>query len=436
MRVQEHLDKITWSLADKFLYVVYGFVTLFQMNSIDTAEYGLFSLLMAIHTMFFVITDAFALQSIVQFGQTEENRKKVNTIALILHVGIVMTCALSVYLLKSYYASIFKEPRLIEIANILPLFCFLTIPRTYCLKFIYQKSKMNWLFFVNFALFGTLSILTVYLIKTKSFLTFNDMLSMYLFAHALSSLVAVILTFKYLQFSFKGKIKFIDILKFGIPLLLTNTLNSLPKQMDSYVIQFFFNSSITGIYQAAKTLFRVFDETVNAAVGLVYPAAIRQFNNKNMPALNDLMTKAVSFIFVGFMFIIIILQSGFSSLLIKTFLKERYFLAIPQFNLMMWGALGLALSLLTSIILAYNKPVTILKYVIISIIFSGITFYITGTLGNPTLIPLGGIVYYASLGLLSYNYSRINFDFKPHQLFRAIKDSRNYIKVFKQKSMK
>ena len=323
MRVQEHIDKITWSLADKFLYIIYGFVTLFQMNAIDTAEYGLFGLLMAVHTMFFVITDAFALQSIVQFGQVEENRKKVNTISLMLHVGIVMACAFSVYFLNSYYVEIFKEPRLKEISDILPLFCLLTIPRTYCLKFIYQKSKMSWLFFVNFALFGTLSILTVYLIKTKSFLTFQDMLEMYLFAHALSSVVALLLTRKYLQFSFKGTIKFKDILNFGFPLLLTNTLNSLPKQMDSYVIQFFFNSSITGIYQAAKTLFRVFDETVNAAVGLVYPAAIRQFNNKNMSALNDLMTKAVSFIFIGFVCIIITLQSGLRLFFNKDLSKRK-----------------------------------------------------------------------------------------------------------------
>ena len=95
---------------------------------------------------------------------------------------------------------------------------------------------------------------------------------------------------------------------------------------------------------------------------------------------------------------------------------------------MMWGALGLAFCLLTSFILAYNKPKIILFYVTISIIFSGITFYITGKIGNPTLIPLGGIVYYASLGLLSYNYARIHFNFRPRQIFRSIADTRNFLK--------
>jgi len=45
-----------------------------------------------------------------------------------------------------------------------------------------------------------------------------------------------------------------------------------------------FSTSVVGIYYSAKTLFRFFEETANAAVSLVYPAAVRALESKNFRA--------------------------------------------------------------------------------------------------------------------------------------------------------
>ena len=121
MRVQEHLDKISWSIADKMLYFGYGFVMLFQMQALAPSELGLFALTISLHTWIFVITDAFALQSIIQFGMVKENEKKVNTIALILHIAVIAIVVLFVLILAPSISALFNEPRFIEIAAILPI---------------------------------------------------------------------------------------------------------------------------------------------------------------------------------------------------------------------------------------------------------------------------------------------------------------------------
>jgi O-antigen/teichoic acid export membrane protein len=100
---------------------------------------------------------------------------------------------------------------------------------------------------------------------------------------------------------------------------MTNALHSLPKQLDSYLVSYFFGTSATGIYYSAKTLFRVFEETLAAVQGLIYPAAVRYVERNDKVGLKIVMTKAVSFLFFAFLFIVIILQLGLSEFMITKF---------------------------------------------------------------------------------------------------------------------
>ena len=241
-----------------------------------------------------------------------------------------------------------------------------------------------------------------------------------------SSLVSVIITRKKLEFGWNKKLDIKRMLAFDFPLLLNGALNALPKQLNIYIVQYFFSTSVVGIYFSAKNLFRFFEESAGAALGLVYPAAVRQLENKNYKSLNDLMTKSVSFLFVGFLFIIIILELGLSKFLITAFLPLKYHIAIGQFNLLIIASLGLPFVVLSSIINAAEKPMKVFQYVFVSLIFSLITFYLIGISGNPNLIPLGYMVYLTILGFLCFYYVNRNFQFKIVQVFRAFKDSKNY----------
>jgi O-antigen/teichoic acid export membrane protein len=427
MKVQEHLDKISWSIADKFLYILYGLVLLFQMKALDPRDLGLYALLINLHTWIFIVSDAY-LTNLIQFGMNPENRRLVNTYSFIIEFILSFGVAVIFYVCQGPITTLFNEPRIKDVANYLPWLCLIFIPRTFCLKLIYRDHEMKKLFFVDLAFFGTMGIITAYLLLKKPHLTFNYMVFIYFSGSILSTLTSIVLTFRKLEFGVKGNIKLKRLISFGFPLMLNSSLNSLPRQLDLYIVQFFFSTSVVGIYYSAKTLFRFFEETANAAIGLIYPAAVRQLEKKNYKGLNDLMTKASSFIFIAFLIIIAILELGLSRILIEWFLPFKYHLAVEHFNVLLLAAFGLPFVILSTIINAAEKPYTVLLYVVISVILSLGTYYIVGLSGNQYLIPLGIIVYLISFGTMCFIYVNRHFDFKFRQIFRAVGDSYQYIK--------
>jgi O-antigen/teichoic acid export membrane protein len=427
MKVQEHLGKITWSIADKFLYILYGLVMIIQIKYIDPKEFGLYALLINMHTWIFIVADAY-LTNLIQFGMNKDNVKLVNTYSVFVHIIIALGASLIFFTIQTPLSGVFNEPRIKEIANYLPLLCLVFIPRTFCIKLLLRDHKMQKLFWVDLAFFGTMAILTLYYIYTYHNLNFNLMLVIYFAGSIISMLISILLTLKSLEFGFSGGIKLKKLLSFGFPLMLTSAFNALPKQLDIYIVQFFFSTSVVGIYYSAKTLFRFFEESANAAISLVYPAAVRALESKNYKGLNDMMTKATSFIFISFLIIIIPLELGLSRLLIEWFLPVKYHLAVDHFNVLMLAALGLPFVILSTIINAAQKPYTVLLYVIISVVLSFTTYYFVGLSGNQYLIPVGVIVYLLSLGILCFIYVNKHYDFRLKQLFRAVGDSYYYLR--------
>ncbi|TAL70925.1 MAG: hypothetical protein EPN82_01080 [Bacteroidetes bacterium] len=427
MKVQEHIGKISWSIADKFLYILYGLVLIFQMKYLDPKDLGLYGLLINLHTWIFIVADAY-LTNLIQFGMNKDNVKLVNTYSLFVHIIIALGASLIFFTIQTPLSSVFNEPRIHEIANYLPLLCLVFIPRTFCIKLLLRDHKMQKLFWVDLSFFGTMAIMTVYYLFSLHKLNFNLMLVIYFAGSIISMLLSILLTMNVLEFGFSGGIRLKKLLSFGFPLMLTSAFNALPKQLDIYMVQFFFSTSVVGIYYSAKTLFRFFEETANAAIALVYPAAVRALESKNYKGLNDLMTKASSFIFVAFLFIIIIMELGLSRLLIEWFLPVKYHLAVDHFNVLMYAALGLPFVILSTIINAAQKPYTVFFYVVISVILSFTTYYFVGLSGNQYLIPVGVIVYLISLGILCFIYVNRHYDFKFNQIFRAVGDSYYYFR--------
>ena len=60
MKLTAHLGKITWSLADKGLYVLYGFIQLLQIKALPAEVYGVFALLVGLNTWIMIVSDGSA----------------------------------------------------------------------------------------------------------------------------------------------------------------------------------------------------------------------------------------------------------------------------------------------------------------------------------------------------------------------------------------
>ncbi len=428
MKIQENIDKILWTFADKLTYVVYGLVTLLQIRVMDPADFGLFSMIIGLHTWIFGVSDSFALNHIVQFGTFESDRPKVNLFSLSLHLTITIVSAILVFLLKDLLAVIFSEPRFVVIGYVLPVLTLLTIPRTYCIKIIFRERAYKRLFFVNLAFFGTMSLITAYLLVNKGKISFDNIVWLYYIGTFVSMLISILLTFKHLKFGTIGNVSFKKMLNFSLPITLYSALHGLPKNLDTYIIKLFFPLSTIGVYNSSKTLYRLFEEANNATIGLLYPVAVRQIEFKNHQNVNDLMTKAVSFILMPVVFMVAILELGLSEFLITTFLPYKYHLAVGHFNILLIAAIFLPFTVIPNIITAYGKPQIVLKYVAIAVSFSIATFFIVGYLHSEILIPLGIIVYTAILGILCFKYVNKNMGFKFASIFRIFSDTFNFIK--------
>jgi len=433
MQIQEHLDKISWSFADKSLFFVYGLVSLFQMRALPTSEWGLFGLMITLHTWIYIVIDSFALQGLIQFGMSEENKKRVNAYALITQLLMAFIASIGIFLFRFELAIIFSEEGFIKIGYSLPVLILLAIPRTFLIKIVYRCLDYKRLFFIDAAFFGIMTFLTVFYIIFNGSLSFDNMILIYFSGAGFSSLFATILLRKELKFSFKGDIKYSKIVKFTLPWTIYSAVNYLPRTIDLYIVQYFFKTEATGVYYSAKNLFRIFDEVLNASFGLVYPSAVKQIEAKNLSALNDLMTKAVSFLLLAFVFIVVVLELGFSELIITSFLPVSYHGAVGQFNLLLLAAVGMPLLMLFSIITALGKPQIALYSAIISLCFSTATLYLVALNNRMELIPLGLIMYIFVNSLIALIYMRKNYSFSIKSILRAIPDTVYFIKSYVKK---
>jgi len=428
LRVQDHIGLISWSLADKALFILYGFVLIVIMNYTMPAEFGLYSLLIGLHTWIFTISDSFSLQSLIQFGMNEGNRRKVNLIALGSHLLLTLGISLVVFVLRYPLADLFNEPRILDVAAFLPVLSIAFIPRTYSQKIIYRIQNMFYLFLTNFVFFGVMSVMIFLKISTVKFLSFNDLAYIYLFGSIASSLMALVLIRKELRFSRTGEIGWRKVYNFSWKMTVINLLHSFPRNIDIFIIKIFFPIETIGLYAAAKNLFRLFEEILNAMNGLVYPSAVKNEAANNKQALFDLMTKSVSFIFVGFAGLVIVLETGVSEWLINLVLNERYMQSVGYFNLLIIAAPFLALWYIFSIMMAKNKLIDIIKISTVSFLCSLTMMLIIGVLQLDKMVPLGYGTYIIVSGILAFYYGNNYLQFKFNYIFRAFNDIFFYLK--------
>ena len=322
MRLVNHIDKIFWTAADKFLYVIYGFIFLIQISMLSPDDFALFSLLLAINTWIFIISDSFSLQLIIQFGFNDDYEKNANFYALIFHISITLGLSLILFLLSNQISYLLNESRLKEILNYLPLLSILMIPRTYFGKFLLKNHNMQKIFWMDFFFFFTMSVLIIYYKLYINKLDLQLSIKIYFLGTLLSSIFATLSSIRYWKINLKGKLPLKKVLKFNVPFTISNALANLPKQLDILIFKLFFDLHTIGIYQAAKSLYRLFEEGVNGANGLIYPALVKHFEKKNYNEIYSIISKGISFLLIAYVFVSNILLSGFSTFIISNIIER------------------------------------------------------------------------------------------------------------------
>ncbi|MFA7625681.1 MAG: oligosaccharide flippase family protein [Candidatus Kapaibacterium sp.] len=428
MQLQHHIAKISWTLADKVLYVVYGFVFLIKISLLSTDNLALFGFLTAFNTWIFVIGDSFALQSIIQYGFEHENRKKVNTFALIIHSVIVLSLTFLISYSGSALAGIMDEPRIDEITYYLPILTVLMLPRTFCLKLMLREHNMSGIFMSNFVFFGVMVAYILYYKFTGQMLNLDSAAEIYLYGTGASSIVSIVIAWRMLEFSFTGNIKLKDIVSFSLPFTITNAINTIPKYLDILILKLFFPLDQIGIYSAAKSLFKFFEEGMNGVNGLVYPAAVRAVTSGDKVGLHSIVSKAVSFTLILFAVGAVILTLGLSDILIAYLMKAKFIDAATHFKLLLIATLFLPFNILYFVITASGKHYDLMRIVAISFAVSVLSFIIIGVINKPVLMPLGYVAFYGAFAFQAIRFVNINqiVVLSSRDIFRAFDDTIKY----------
>ncbi|GMV53660.1 MAG: hypothetical protein D8M52_09860 [Chlorobi bacterium] len=424
MRVTEHLGKISWSLADKGLYVGYGLVQLLQVKALPAEEYGVFSLLVALNTWIMIVSDGSALAGIIQFGTDKNERARLNTLAFVIHTLIVGVGAALVYLFRTPLSAVFSEPRFEAVATMLPLYCLLTLPRMFCLKIIYRDIRMRDLFLIDLIWFGVRTILTTHALATNQLNDFYDIVRIDFYGMAASSAASVMFTVKDLRFGWEGAVSLRQYLKYGIPLALATALNSTPRQLDVLVIAAFFGVGVVGVYNPAKNLFRFFEQAFDAVAALLYPASVRMFSQHRHDDLKIMITKVISMTLLPTIAFVVILELGASNVIVWL-LGEQYAASVTHFNVLIFAAIGMPFVLMSSVIAAMGHSAVVVRYSAYGLVIGMAVLFAASFARIEWAIGLGLVVNTIVVGLLCTAYVRRSINFPLRSVLRVITDARS-----------
>ncbi len=427
-KISEHLDKISWTAADKVIFLLYGFVNLVQIKFLGPSESGKFTMLLMVNTFILAIGDSFGLQTIIQYTAYKEERPKVLTLSLLNFVSFVFLSSLIVWLFKYQVATLMKAQYFVNIADYLVLLSMSLIFRAFAQKIMFREYNFKGLFFSDLIFFGFLTVITLYLIIFQRYLNWVLLTQSYIFSAFSSSIFSLFVVRKYLKFSFNGTIKNLELVKFSGPLAISSLLYNIPRTMEVYIIKYFFSIEIVGIYSSAKTLYRVFDEIGNAVYGLIYPVAAKLIKLNDKLNLKKLMEKSTSFLFVFILALVIPLELGLTDLIVKIFLGGKFLKAIPFFRLMLVGSLAYPLIAQSLVLIAANDLFYSIKSLIVANLILVCSLITIGYTNQTYLIPLGVVFFNLSSGLFYYLRIKNRFNFEFKSIFSSIPDSYNFAK--------
>ncbi len=428
MRVQDHLAKLSWTAADKLLYIGYGFVNLLQINAIQPAEYACYALLNGLYLVIAMTADSSVLQGIILFGADKAQRGAIHRLALLWQCVIMMGASSLLYALREPCALMLNEPRFTDIAGYLPLLCAIAVPRMFGLKFLFRDVQSATIFWIDAIWFGSMTFMTVGMITLNQLRSFHDVALIAVVGMTLSSLVTVWSVRREFIFHIEKPLERGAMLRFSLYQGATSLSANLIRQLDIVLVQYFFGAATVGVYQAAKTLFRAFEEGFASLIGLLYPGAVRLVSAGRTEDLQAFISKMLSFTLLAMLCALAVIYAGGAEFLITMFLASKYHEAIGFFSLLTLAALLMPFSMLFAVLIAFGESRRLLLYTACSG-FAGLVALVgIGIQKYSALVPLGFCVYHAVLGALCFAFVRHRVGFPIVLLWRALPDGWNFLK--------
>jgi O-antigen/teichoic acid export membrane protein len=433
MRIQEHIAKLSWTGADKVLAVLYGFVQILQFRSLSAEEFGVFALLNGLVLYVFAISDSFALQGMIRFG-TGTQRASAVAMGVRWHVLGVGAIALLFGIIGIATPQEHDTGGAVLLAlRSAPMLLCAGCLRVVGIRLLYRDIQMKEVFWVNFWYYGVMTALTLIFLANGLLTSSEHLAWITICGHAISSVVAVWSTRSSWCWHIDTEFSKHDFMRFGADQTLISIIHNGVRQLDVYAVQFFFGVGVVGLYNSAKTLFRVCTDLTDAIAGILYPIATRLYAEYRLQELTTILTKALSFLMVGFACISIASWVGVTAWLLQWVLPAHYAGAIHHVVVLTWIAPLLPLTMLGGALSGIGQSRAVLRAVWWGGLCGTIVLLLIGLLHQNTLVPLGYGTYLAVQGILYFRAMCNHIPFRVVDLGRALPDTLHFMRQVMQK---
>ena len=350
MKLSEHLDKGIWIIADKTLLLLYGFgVIVLVVNILPREEWGAFSLFQSLFLILIVLSDSIFLQPMVKFASEHEAEVPyVLAGSFNLYTFTMLATGLLFAGLAHSLSYIFTSAELGAMLPLLPLLIALNIFRNVGIRYLQIFLKINAIFWIDLAFFGSILILTVLANALGLFHTAMDFLYINMIGATLSSVVALVFcsTALFSMPLFRvPRHEYGRMLSFAKFQAGTSALLTLQQWSDVLIVGVFYTPSEVAVYNAAKTIYRFLDAVREGATLLVVPVTSRLYTQRDITGLSALIEKLLFISFAVLVPISFGLALG-ANIIFHILYKGQYDAGAPVFQIMILSGFTLPLSLI------------------------------------------------------------------------------------------
>ncbi|HEY3876730.1 MAG TPA: oligosaccharide flippase family protein [Candidatus Kapabacteria bacterium] len=432
MKLSEHLDKGIWTVADKTLLLLYGFgVIVLVVNVLPKPEWGAFSLFQSIFLILCVLADSIFLQPMVKFAAEHEAEVdyilaagfNLYTISILVAGGIIASIATPL-------AAVFTSPELGAMLHYLPVLITLSVFRNVAIRYLQIDLRINAIFWVDLAFFGSILVLTVLASAFHLFHTAADFMYLNMVGAALSSLVAIFFCSKAL-FSMPllrvPSHEYSRMLSFAKFQAGTSALLTLQQWSDVLIVGVFYTPSEVAIYSAAKNIYRFLDAVREGATLLVVPMTSKLYTQKDFEGLSTLIEQLLFASFVLLVPLSFVLAVG-SPLLFHILYKGQYDAGAVVFQILILSGFTLPLALIgTNALIGMGKA----KELFLATLGAVTTFFIASYFLTPRMASRGQalavLISMTLLAFLQFFAMRAELNLSARGIMRRAQDARKFV---------
>ncbi len=415
MQLREHLDKGVWTVADKSLLLLYGFaVILVVVGVLPENEWGVFNLFQPIFIIICFIADSIFLQPMVKFAS--EHKAEVPEIlgaSFILYVASMTLGALLCWGMTNFLADFLHSDQLRELLGWMPFLLAANIFRNVGIRYLQITYRIRAIFWVDFAFFGSIVLLTILATSFGKFHSAFDFLLINLAGAVVSSITAIVFArngFRKMPLFKVPREEYGKLLSFAKYQAGTSIMQTLQQWADYLVVGIYHSPREVGLYAAAKTLYRLFDAVREGATLLIVPVTSRLFSSGDKEKLTNLVEKLLFLAFGVLVPVAVFLSLG-SDQLMDLFYKDKFPGISEVFRILILTGTILPLMLVsTNVLIGMGHA----KGLFFSFLGGTIIFFVLNRVLIPDLASTGAalsvLISTAAIGIFSFISMRRQLD--------------------------